>query len=84
MKSYNPFEKFDDALFHDHGNEKNCQKDINEVFLAKGLKEAMSSIVPFEEDEVIQSCEEVINFYDTYESMEHPLDTIDYHIDDFI
>jgi hypothetical protein len=24
MMSYNPFENFDDALFHDCGNEKNC------------------------------------------------------------
>jgi len=32
MKSYNPFENFDDALFHDCGNEENCQKDHDEVF----------------------------------------------------
>jgi hypothetical protein len=29
MMSYNPFENFDDALFHDFGNEENYQRDIN-------------------------------------------------------
>jgi hypothetical protein len=24
MMSYNPFENFDDSLFHDYGNEDNC------------------------------------------------------------
>jgi hypothetical protein len=84
MMSYNPFENFDDALFHDCGNEENYQKDLNEVFLTEGLKETLSSIVPFEEDEVIHSCEEVTSFYDTDEIMEHPPDTVDDHIDDFI
>jgi hypothetical protein len=84
MMSYNPFENFDDALFHDCGNEENCQKNLDEVSLAKGLNETLSSIVPFEEDEVIQSCEEVISFYDANEIMEQPLDTVDHHIDDFI
>ena len=37
MMSYNPFENFDDALFHDCGNEENCPKDIDEVSLAEGL-----------------------------------------------
>ena len=32
MMSYDPFENFDDALFHDCGNEENCQKDHDEVF----------------------------------------------------
>jgi hypothetical protein len=36
MISYNPFENFDDALFHDYGNEENCQKDLDEVSLAEG------------------------------------------------
>jgi len=53
MMSYNPFENFDDALFHDYGNKKNCQKDLDEVSLAKGLNETLSSTIPFEEDEVI-------------------------------
>jgi hypothetical protein len=84
MMSYNPFENFDDALFHDCGNEENYQKDLDEVSLAKGMNETLSSTVPFKEDEVIQSCEEVINFYDADEIMEQPPDTIDDHIDDFI
>jgi hypothetical protein len=85
MMSYNPFENFDDALFHDYGNEENCQKDLDEVSLAKGLNETFSSTVPFEEDEFIQSCEEVlINLYDVYEIMEQPSDTVEYNIDYFI
>jgi hypothetical protein len=84
MMSYNPFENFDDALFHDYGNEENCQRGLDEVSLAEGLNKTLLSIVPFEEDEVIQSCEEVINFYDADEIMEQPLDIVDDHIDDFI
>jgi hypothetical protein len=84
MMIYNPFENFDDALFHDCGNEEKIQKDLDEVSLAEGLNKTLSSIVPFEEDEVIQSCEEVINFYDANEIMEQPPDTFDHHIDDFI
>jgi len=53
MMNYNPFENFQDVLFHDCGNEENCQKDLDEVFLAEGLNETLSSTVPFEEDEVI-------------------------------
>jgi hypothetical protein len=34
MTSYNPFENFDDALFHDCGNEEKCQKDLHEFSLA--------------------------------------------------
>jgi hypothetical protein len=84
MMSYNPFENFDAALLHDYGNEENCQKYLDEVSLAKGLNETLSSTVPFEEDEVIQYCEEVISFYDADEIMEQPPDTVDDHIDDFI
>jgi hypothetical protein len=84
MMSYNPFENFDDALFHDCGNEESCQKDIDEVSLAEGLSKTLLSTVPFEEDEVVQSCEEVINSYDADEIMEQPLDIVDDHIDDFI
>jgi hypothetical protein len=53
MMSYNPFENFDDVLFHDYGNEDNCQTDIDEVSLAEGLNETLSSTVPFKEDEII-------------------------------
>jgi hypothetical protein len=52
MMSYNPFENFDDALFHDFGNEENCQKDLDEVSLAEGLNETLLSDFPFEENEV--------------------------------
>jgi hypothetical protein len=84
MMSFNPFENFDDALFHECGNGENFQMDLDEVSLAKGLKETLSSTIPFEEDDVIQSCEEVIKFYDGDEIMEQPLDIVDDHIDDFI
>jgi hypothetical protein len=84
MMSYNPFENFDDALFHDFGNEENFQKDIDEVYLTEGLSETLLSTVPFEEDEVVQSFEEVINSHDTDEIMEQPPDIVDDHIDDFI
>jgi hypothetical protein len=84
MISYNPFENFDDALFHDYGNEENFQKDLDEVSLAEGLNETLLSAFPFEENEVIQSCEEVINSYDADEFMEQPSDIVDEHIDDFI
>jgi hypothetical protein len=84
MESYNPFENFDDALFHDCGNEESCQEDLDEVSLAEGLNETLLSTFPFEEDEVVQSCEEVINSYDTGEIMEQPPDIVDNHIDDFI
>jgi hypothetical protein len=56
---YNPLENFDDALFHDCGNEENCPKDLDEVSLAEGFKEALSYSFPFEENKVIQPCEEV-------------------------
>jgi hypothetical protein len=39
---------------------------------------------PFEENEVLQSCEEVINSYDADEFVEQPSDIVDDHIDDFI
>jgi hypothetical protein len=48
MISYNPFKNFDDAFFYDYGNEKNCQKDLDEVSLAKDLNETLLSIFPFE------------------------------------
>jgi hypothetical protein len=73
-----------DSLFHDCGNEENYQKDLDVVFLAEGLKETLSSTIPFEEDEVIYSCEEVISFYDVDEIKEHPPNIVDDHIDDFI
>jgi hypothetical protein len=47
MMSYNPFENFDDALFHDCGNEENFQKDLDEVSLAEGLNETLLSDFPF-------------------------------------
>jgi hypothetical protein len=84
MMSYNPFENFDDALFHDCGNEENCQKDLDEVSLAEGLNETLLSAFPFEENEVLQSCEEVISSYDADEFVEQPSDIVDDHIDDFI
>ena len=84
MMSYNPFENFNDALFHDFGNEENCQKDLDEVSLAKGLNKTLLSAFPFEENEVIQSCEEVISSYGVDEFMEQPSDVVDEHIDDFI
>jgi hypothetical protein len=82
--SYNPFENVDDALFHDCENEENCQKDLDEVSLAEGLNETLLSAFPFEENEVIQSCEEVINSYGVDELVEQPSDIVDEHIDDFI
>jgi hypothetical protein len=84
MMSYNPFENFYDALFNDYGNEENNQKDIDEVSLVEGLNKTFLSAFPFEENEVSQSCEEVINSYGAYEFMEQTLDIIDEHIDDFI
>jgi hypothetical protein len=47
--------------------------DLDEVSLVEDLNETLSFTVPFKEDEVIQSCEEVINFYDADEIMEQPL-----------
>jgi hypothetical protein len=84
MMSCNPFDNFDDALFHDCGNDENCQKDLNEVSLAEGLNETLLSSFPFEENEVIQSCEEVISSYGADEFVEQPSDIVDEHIDDFI
>jgi hypothetical protein len=84
MMSYNPFENFDDSLFHYRGNKENFPNHLNEFFLVEGLNETLSSTIPFKEDEVIQYCEYVINFYDEYEIMEQPLDIVEYHIDDFI
>jgi hypothetical protein len=84
MISYNPFENFDDSLFHDYGNEENCQKDLDEVSLAEGLNENLLSAFLFEENEVIQSCEEVISSYDADKFMEQPSDIVDERIDDFI
>jgi hypothetical protein len=84
MMSYNPFENFDDALFHDCGNEESFQEDLDEVSLAEGLKKTLLSTFPFEEDEVVQSCEEVIISYDIGEIMEQPPNIVDNHIDDFI
>jgi hypothetical protein len=48
MISYNPFENFDDALFHDCGNEEKYQKHLDEVSLTKGLNETFLSSFPFE------------------------------------
>jgi hypothetical protein len=48
MMSYNPFENFDDSLFHDFGNEQNYQKDIDEVSLVEGMNETLLSGLPFE------------------------------------
>jgi hypothetical protein len=84
MMSYNHFENFDDALLHECGNKENCQKDLDEVSLAEGLNETMLSPFPFEENEFLQSCEEVINSYDADEFVEQPSNTVDDHIDDFI
>jgi hypothetical protein len=83
MISYNPFENFDDALFHDCGNEENCQMVLNEVFPLEGLNETLLSSFPFEENKVIQYFEEVISSYDADESMEQPSYIVDEHIDDF-
>jgi hypothetical protein len=82
MANYNSFENFDDALFHDY--EERCQKDLDEVSFIESLNETLLSAFPFEEDEVVQSCEEVINSYDADELMEQPLDLVDDHIDMFI
>jgi hypothetical protein len=60
------------------------QENLDEVSFAEGLNETLLSTFPFEEDEVVQSCEEVINTYDTGEIMEQPPDIVDNHIDDFI
>jgi hypothetical protein len=84
MISYNPFESFDDALFHDFGNEERCQKDLDEVSLAEGLNEMLLSDFPFEGNKVIQSCEKVISSYDADEFVEQHSDIVDDHIDDFI
>jgi hypothetical protein len=84
MMSYNPFENFDDALFHDCGNKKNYPKDLDEVSLAEGLNETLLSAFHFEENEVIQPCEEVINSYAANGFMEQPSYIVDEHIDDFI
>jgi len=84
MMSYNLFENFDDALFHDCGNEENCQNDLNEIALAEGLNETLISVFPFEENEVLQCCEEVIISCDADEFVEQPSDIVDEDIDDFI
>jgi hypothetical protein len=84
MMNYNPFEKFDYALFHDFGNEEKCQKDLDEASIAEGLNETLLSDFPFEGNTVIQSCEEVINSYDADEFMAQPLGIVDDHNDDFI
>jgi hypothetical protein len=57
---------------------------VDEVSLAEGLDETLISTFPLEEDEVVQSCEEVINSDDAVEFMEKPPDIVDDHIDDFI
>jgi hypothetical protein len=84
MMSYNPFENFDDALFHECGNEENCQRDLDEVSLVEGLNETLLSTFPSEENEVLQSCEEIISSYDVDEFVEQLSDIVDDHIDDFI
>jgi hypothetical protein len=48
MMSYNPFENFDYALFHDCGNEEKCQRDLHKVSLAEGLNGTFLSAFPFE------------------------------------
>jgi hypothetical protein len=57
MMSYNPFENFDDVFFHECVNEENFQKNLDEVSLIGGMNETLLSTIPFEEDEVVQSCE---------------------------
>jgi hypothetical protein len=47
IMSCEPFEDLDDALFHDCGNEEKCQKDLDEVSLAEGLNETLSSTISF-------------------------------------
>jgi hypothetical protein len=71
-------------LFHDCGNEENRQKDFDEVSLAEGLNETLSSTVPFKEDEDFEPCEELINFYDEDEIMEQPPYIVDDYLDDLI
>jgi hypothetical protein len=82
--SCNPFENFNDALFHDYGNEENCQKDLDDFSLAEGPNETFLFSFPFEENEFIQSCEEVINSHGADELVENPSDIVDEHIDDLI
>jgi hypothetical protein len=82
MIIYNPFEKFDDALSHDYGNKENFQKDHDAISLAEGMNETLLFTLLFEENEVIESCEEVINSYDEF--MEQPSNKVDKCIDDFI
>jgi hypothetical protein len=84
MMSYNSFENFYDALFHNFGNKENCQKDLDEVSLAQYLNETLIYVFPFEENKVLQSCEEVMSSYDAYEFMEQSSDRVDNRIDDFI
>jgi hypothetical protein len=48
------------------------------------MNETLLYAFHFEENEVIQSCEEVINSYDVDELMEQPSDIDDKHIGDFI
>ena len=84
MMSYNPFENFDDALFRDYGNEENCQKDLHKISLAEGMNDTLLTAFPFEENEVLQSCEDVIKSHDAYEFVEQSSYIVDDHIDDFI
>jgi hypothetical protein len=77
MMSYNPFEKFDDALFHEFENKEKGQKDLDEVSLAEGLRKTLLFDSPFEANEVIRSCEEVIISYDADEFMEQTSDIVD-------
>jgi hypothetical protein len=84
MMSYNPFENFDDALFHEFGNEEKFQKDLDEVSFVEGMNETLLSDFYFEGNKVIQSCEELITSYDVDEFVEQPSDIVENHIDDFI
>jgi hypothetical protein len=53
MMSYNPFEKFNDALFHEFGNEKNYQRNLDEFYLAGVLNKTLIYVFPFEDNEFL-------------------------------
>jgi hypothetical protein len=53
MMSYNPFENFDDVVFHECGNEESHQKDLDEVSLVEVLNDTLLSTLPFEKNEVL-------------------------------
>jgi hypothetical protein len=84
MMSYNPFEIFYDALFHECGNEENFQRDLDEYSLVEGLNKTVLYAFPFKENEVLHSYEEVIISCGLDKFVEQPSDIVDDHIDDFI